>query len=104
MTKQLSVQSGAAATVCAPVAEKTAAGGRGVEATEEQARAIISMAKRAVEEEAKIRGDGAAAIGKPSLKRSLECFLEGRKKKVMSSAANRRRLESSPATTSWSSN
>ncbi|OEL17953.1 hypothetical protein BAE44_0021030 [Dichanthelium oligosanthes] len=63
------------------------------------------MAKRAVEEaaKAKIRGDGAAATEKPSLKRSLECFLEGRKNKATSSAASRRRrrpLESSPTSSS----
>ncbi|RCV22964.1 hypothetical protein SETIT_4G261800v2 [Setaria italica] len=90
------------------MAEKAAAGGHGVEDTiEEQARAIICMARRAVEEEAtkaKIRGDGAAAAGEPSLKRSLQCFLEGRNNKATSSAASRRRLESSPAASSSSSN
>jgi len=45
MTKQQS-----AAAVGAPVTEKAAVGDRGVEATtEEQARAIICAAKRAVE-------------------------------------------------------
>ncbi|KAF8658731.1 hypothetical protein HU200_059213 [Digitaria exilis] len=83
----------AAAGVGEPVVEeKAAVGVHGVEATttEQQGKAIISMAKRAVEEEAakaKSRGDGAAAAGEPSLKRSLECFLEGRKKKSTSSAA-----------------
>ncbi|KAF8687354.1 hypothetical protein HU200_043040 [Digitaria exilis] len=101
MTKQSSAAGAAAVVGGAPVvAEKAAVGGHGVEATttEEQARAIICMAKRAVEEEAakaKIRGDGAAAAaaGEPSLKRSLECFLEGRKNR-------RRRLESSSAASS----
>ncbi|RCV22965.1 hypothetical protein SETIT_4G261900v2 [Setaria italica] len=95
MTKQ-GVQSGSGAAAAA------VGGRRGVEATEEQARTIISMAKRAVEEEAKISGDGSAAAGIPSLKRSLECFLEGRKNKATSSAANRRRrrLESSSSTSS----
>jgi len=78
MTSKPSMQSGAA------VAEKAAAVGRGVEATEEQARAIICTAKRAVEEEAKTktRADGAgSAAGKPSsssLKRSLEYVLPAR--------------------------
>jgi triosephosphate isomerase len=108
MTTKPSMQSEAAA-----VAEKSAAVGRGVEATEEQARAIICTAKKAVEEEAKTkktRADGGAgsAAGKPSsssLKRSLECFLQGRKNKpTSSSAATRRHLETSTASSSSSSN
>lgn len=111
MTKQ-SMESGAAAAanaiVGAPVTEtKESMGGRGAEATttttKEQARAIICMAKREVEEAAaKARGDGAA--GEPSLKRSLQWFLEGRKNKATSCAASRRRVESSPAASSSSSN
>ena len=104
MTSKPSMQSGAA------VAEKKAAVGRGVEATEEQARAIICTAKRAVEEEAKTKtradGAGSAAGKKPSslLKRSLECFLEGRKNKATSSAVTRRRhLETSAVSSSSSS-
>ncbi|CAL5040016.1 unnamed protein product [Urochloa decumbens] len=110
MTKQ----SSAVAAVGVPVAEEAAAGGRGVAVeatTEEQARAIISMAKKAVEEaaaKAKIRGDGTAATaGEPSsLKRSLECFLEGRKNKAAASAATSRRrsLDSSHAASASSSN
>ena len=101
MTKQSATA--AVAVVSAPVTEKAAVGGRGVEATtEEQARAIICAAKRAVEEAAKIRGAGGGE--KPSLKRSLECFLEGRKKKATSpDASRRRRLESSPAAAAASS-
>jgi len=104
MATKPSMQSGGA------VLEKAVAAGRAIEATEEQARAIICTAKRAVEEEAankaKIRGDG--ATGKPSssssLKRSLECFLEGRKNKAPSSSATRRHLETSTASSSSSSN
>nr|CAB3471172.1 unnamed protein product [Digitaria exilis] len=111
MTKQ-STKSDAAAAAAGGgepvVEEKAAVGVHGVEATitEQQGKAIISMAKRAVEEEAakaKTRGDGgAAAAGEPSLKRSLECFLESRKKAASSAASRRRRLES-PSTSSSSS-
>ena len=103
MTTKPSMRSGAA------VPEKAAVG-RGVEATEEQARVIIATAKRAVEEAKtkKTRADGAgsAAGKKPSslLKRSLECFLEGRKNKAPSSSATRRHLETSTASSSSSSN
>ncbi|CAN6215925.1 unnamed protein product [Urochloa humidicola] len=76
--------------------------GRGVEATEEQARAVISMAKRAVEEAAKIRGDGAAAAGKPSLKRSLECFLDGRRKNKARTPPREELIEKNSSTTSSS--
>jgi len=66
MTTKPSMQSGAA------VAEKAAAAGRGVKATEEQARAIICTAKRAVEEaaanKAKTIGDGAGKSSSSSLK------------------------------------
>ncbi|WVZ78915.1 hypothetical protein U9M48_026556 [Paspalum notatum var. saurae] len=86
----------------APVPEKAAAapqGRRGIEATEEQARAIISTARRAVAE--------AKISGKPSMmKRSLECFLESRrpkKKAASASAASPRYLESSPSMSSSSS-
>ena len=79
MTTKPSMQSEAAA-----VAEKATAVGRGVEATEEQARAIICTANKAVEE-AKTkttRADGGgSAAGKPSsssLKRSLEYVLPAR--------------------------
>ncbi|CAD6338668.1 unnamed protein product [Miscanthus lutarioriparius] len=104
MTTKPSMQSGAA------VAEKAAAAGRGVKATEEQARAIICTAKRAVEEAAanKAKTIGRDGAGKPppssSLKRSLECFLEGRKNKAPSSSASRRHLETSTASSSSSSN
>ncbi|CAD6338664.1 unnamed protein product [Miscanthus lutarioriparius] len=104
MTTKPSMQSGAA------VAEKAAAAGRGVKATEEQARAIICTAKRVVEEAAanKAKTIGRDGAGKPpppsSLKRSLECFLEGRKNKAPSSSATRRHLETSTASSSSSSN
>lgn len=121
MTK-LSMQSGAAvvAVAGAPEAEKAAVPvGRGVEATEQEAKEIICTATRAMEEEeaakaktARSARDGASsAAGKPSLsslKRSLECFLQGRKNKATSSPATRRRLESfsttSLSTSSSSSN
>ncbi|CAD6338670.1 unnamed protein product [Miscanthus lutarioriparius] len=55
--------------------------------TEEQARAIMCAAQRAVEEEAK-RGDGDCGAGPGlSLKKSLQWFLEGRKNKAMAVAA-----------------
>jgi|UniRef100_A0A804PU86 hypothetical protein len=83
--------------------------GRGVEAaaTEEQARAIIATAKRAVEEDAaKAKttiGDGGTTPSS-SLKRSLECFLQGRMNKATSSsAATRPHLETSTASSSSSS-
>jgi len=104
MTTKPSMQSEAAA-----VAEKATAVGRGVEATEEQARAIICTAKRVVEEAAanKAKTIGRDGAGKPpppsSLKRSLECFLEGRKNKAPSSSATRRHLETSTASSSSSS-
>uniref|UniRef100_A0A0E0LEP3 Uncharacterized protein n=1 Tax=Oryza punctata TaxID=4537 RepID=A0A0E0LEP3_ORYPU len=54
-------------------------GGSG-EVAERQARAIISTAKRALEEEGKAGGGG--ADGKLSMKRSLEWFLETRRKRM----------------------
>ncbi|CAD6341883.1 unnamed protein product [Miscanthus lutarioriparius] len=55
--------------------------------TEEQARAIMCVAQRAVEEEAK-RGDGdCGATPDLSLKKSLQWFLEGRKNKNKAMAA-----------------
>lgn len=70
MTKPTSIIKGAAA---APALGR----GVGVAATEEQARAILSTARRAVEEEED------AGAGTLSVKRSLECFLEGRRNKAL---------------------
>ncbi|KAK3134363.1 hypothetical protein QOZ80_6AG0548140 [Eleusine coracana subsp. coracana] len=51
--------------------------------TEEQARAIVSMARRAVRAEVRREEDDVSGAGKLSVKRSLEWFLEGRKNKVL---------------------
>uniref|UniRef100_A0A0E0LEP2 Uncharacterized protein n=1 Tax=Oryza punctata TaxID=4537 RepID=A0A0E0LEP2_ORYPU len=51
------------------------------EVAERQARAIISTAKRALEEEEETGGGG--ADGKMSMKRSLERFLETRRKRMV---------------------
>uniref|UniRef100_A0A0E0E5B7 Uncharacterized protein n=1 Tax=Oryza meridionalis TaxID=40149 RepID=A0A0E0E5B7_9ORYZ len=60
-------------------------GGGNGEVAERQARAIISTAKRALEEEEEA-GGGGAGEGKLSMKRSLEWFLETRRKRVAADA------------------
>ncbi|OEL17947.1 hypothetical protein BAE44_0021024 [Dichanthelium oligosanthes] len=78
MRSDMQSSGAAAATVSTPASEKTS--------TEEQARAIICAAQRAV--------DGGA--GGLSLKKSLEWFLEGRKNKAAAAAAGiQRHLEDS---------
>lgn len=57
-------------------------GGGNGEVAERQARAIIRMAKRALEEEEEAGG----GEGKLSMKRSMEWFLETRRKRMAAAA------------------
>ena len=61
--------------------------------SEEQARAIMCAARRAVEEANRARGGGGA--GALSLKKSLEWFLERRRNKATAAAGIQRHLEDS---------
>uniref|UniRef100_A0A0E0GD46 Uncharacterized protein n=1 Tax=Oryza nivara TaxID=4536 RepID=A0A0E0GD46_ORYNI len=60
-------------------------GGGNGEVAERQARAIIRMAKRALEEEEEA-GGGGGGEGKLSMKRSMEWFLETRRKRMAAAA------------------